>query len=85
MAGAELIGAAATELIGAVEPALMSDQTPASGRCRGFGEGHGFRVACSPVDIDEVVAGGDVFQQELGAAIALRVHVKSVAAVFFSS
>jgi hypothetical protein len=79
MAGAELIGAAATELIGAVGPALMSDQTPASGRCRGFGGGHGFRAGCSPVYIyiDEMVAGGDVIQQELGAAITLRVHVKS--------
>jgi hypothetical protein len=57
----------------------MSDQILARGRCRGFGEGHGFRAGCSPVDINEMVGGGDVVQQELGAVIALSSHKSGAA------
>ena len=74
MPSAELIAAVA------VEPESVVCQSFARGRCRGFGAGQGFRTRCSLVgrrmrlDADEVVAGSDVVQQELSAAITMRAH-----------
>ena len=65
------------------EQPLIRYQMLASGRCRRLGEGQAFQTGCWLVsreplgirlDIDEMVADGDVVQQELGATITMRVH-----------
>ena len=67
----------------ALEPELVVCQMFARGRFRGVGEGQEFRTGCSlvarkPLDlrfeVDEMVAGGHVVQQELCAAITKRIH-----------